>query len=94
MLYQLPNGKVINIAVEDYLNLTDEDIQALVALNYGEYPSSYWYKSCIDIGEIPQKEVLDDMNLYTLEEQDEYMKDITHIDINSIPDEDSDFTDL
>ena len=40
MYFQLPNGKVINITVEEYLCLTDEDIQTLIALNYGEYPTS------------------------------------------------------
>jgi len=53
MLYQLPNGKVINISVEDYLNLTEEDIQALVALNFGEYATSYWFGSCINQTEVP-----------------------------------------
>lgn len=93
MLYQLPNGKVINISLDDYLNLTDEDIQALVALNYGEYATSYWYKSCIDTGDIPPEEVRDELNLMSYEDEDDYVDRLSNIDINSIPDEDSDFTD-
>lgn len=37
MLYQLPNGKVIHLTVEEYLDLTDEDIQYLMSIDYGEY---------------------------------------------------------
>lgn len=37
MLYQLPNGKVIHISIEEYLDLTDEDIQYLMSLDYGEH---------------------------------------------------------
>jgi len=36
MQYQLPNGKVINLTIEEYLNLTDDDIQFLIAYNYGD----------------------------------------------------------
>jgi len=36
MYYQLPNGKTIYLTIEEYLNLTDADIQYLVSLNVGE----------------------------------------------------------
>lgn len=36
MLYQLPNGKTIYLSIEEYLNLTDADIQYLVSCNFGE----------------------------------------------------------
>jgi len=94
MLYQLPNGKVINISLDDYLNLTDEDIQALVALNYGEYATSYWYKSCLDTGEPLSKEPKEELGFMSFEEEDDYLDKMSDIDINSIPDEDSDFSDL
>lgn len=87
MLYQLPNGKVVNISVEDYLNLTDEDIQALVALNFGEYATSYWFGSCINQTEAPEK-LLTDASMLSFEEQDEYLDSLSRIDINNIPDED------
>lgn len=47
MLYQLPNGKTINLSIEEFLNLTDQDIQDLVALNFGDYISSPWADSAI-----------------------------------------------
>lgn len=93
MLYQLPNGKVVNISVDDYLNLTDEDIQALVALNFGEYATSYWFGSCINQTEAPEK-LMKDVSMLSFEEQDEYLDNLSNVDINNIPDEDINFTDL
>jgi hypothetical protein len=37
MLYQLPNGKVVHLSIEEYLDLTDEDIQYLMSIDYGEH---------------------------------------------------------
>lgn len=93
MLYQLPNGKVVNISVDEYLNLTDEDIQALVALNFGEYATSYWFGSCINQTEAPEK-LMKDVSMLSFEEQDEYLDTLSNVDINNIPDEDINFTDL
>jgi hypothetical protein len=36
MYYQLPNGKVVHISVEEYLNLKDRDVQYLLSINAGE----------------------------------------------------------
>lgn len=47
MLYQLPNGKVINLTLDQYLNLTDEDIQYLVGLDYGSVIHSPWTESAV-----------------------------------------------
>jgi hypothetical protein len=37
MLYQLPNGKVIYLTVDQYLDLTDLDIQYLMSIDYGDH---------------------------------------------------------
>lgn len=37
MLYQLPNGKVVHLSIEEYLDLTDLDIQFLMSIDYGEH---------------------------------------------------------
>lgn len=50
MLYQLPNGKVINLSIDQYLSLTDEDIQYLVSLDYGSIIHSPWADSSISAG--------------------------------------------
>jgi hypothetical protein len=47
MMFQLPTGKVIYLSVEEYLSLSDEDIQGLIAGNLGDYPTSYWEGSVI-----------------------------------------------
>ena len=36
MLYQLPNGKTIYLTLEEFLSLTDQDLQYLVSLDLGE----------------------------------------------------------
>ena len=36
MLYSLPNGKVIEISVEQYLDMDDEEFEFLLSINYGE----------------------------------------------------------
>ena len=37
MLYQLPNGKVIYLSIEQFLELTDDDIQYLMSIDGGEH---------------------------------------------------------
>ena len=48
MNYQLPNGKVIYISIEEYLSLTDEDIQHLIALDYGDTVNNPFSGSAVD----------------------------------------------
>lgn len=36
MLYQLPDGRVIELSTEQYFDLTDEELHALISTNYGE----------------------------------------------------------
>lgn len=47
MLYQLANGRVIHLSIEEYLNLSDNDIQDLNGMNIGDYPTSHWHDSVI-----------------------------------------------
>lgn len=35
MIYQLPNGKIINISIEAYLRMSDEDIRYLNESEFG-----------------------------------------------------------
>lgn len=37
MYYQLQNGKVVYLSIDEYLELTDLDIQYLMSIDYGEY---------------------------------------------------------
>ena len=37
MLYQLPNGKVIYLSVEQFLELTEQDIQYMMSIDFGDH---------------------------------------------------------
>ena len=49
MLYQLPKGKVIHLTVEQYLDLTDLDIQHLIALDAGDHMINPFSESAVNI---------------------------------------------
>lgn len=48
MLYQLKNGKVIELSVEQYLELSDEDIQYLMCLNAGDVVEDPFFGASIN----------------------------------------------
>jgi|GEM_PF-2391144 len=47
MLYSLPNGRTIEISLEEYLSLTDQDIQDIIASNSGYNVASPFFNSSI-----------------------------------------------
>jgi hypothetical protein len=47
MIYQMPNGKIIEMSVEQYLDMTDDDFQDLMANNYGEEVEDPWFGSVL-----------------------------------------------
>jgi hypothetical protein len=76
MIYQLPNGKIVHISTEQYLDMTDQDIQDLMAGNVGEYPESHWQESAI---RKPKKktEVTHDKSIDYQEESEEIPMQVT-----------------
>ena len=40
MIYQLPNGKIINISIDTYLRMSDEEIKYLSESDSGSHGSS------------------------------------------------------
>ena len=48
MLYQLPNGRVINITIEQYLSMSDSEIQYLLCSNAGEAIHNPFTSSALD----------------------------------------------
>ena len=48
MLYQLPNGKVIEISTEQFVEMTDEELEYLIAYNYGEVQENPWFGSILN----------------------------------------------
>jgi hypothetical protein len=47
VLYQLPNGRTIEVSVEQYLNMTDDDFEYLIAQNYGDELEDPWFGSVL-----------------------------------------------
>ena len=48
MLYQLPTGKVIYLSLDDYLDLTDEDIQYFISTGLGDQPLNPFFGSSLN----------------------------------------------
>jgi hypothetical protein len=70
MLYQLPNGKVVHLSTEEFLDLTDEDIQYLMSIDYGEHIRDPFTDSavarntrekCIDLDFLPLEDYEDEI---------------------------------
>ena len=55
MNYQLPNGKVVYLSIDEYLSLTDEDIQYLIACDYGDVVSNPFSGSAVDTKKKPEE---------------------------------------
>lgn len=47
MIYQLPNGKAIEISTEQYFNMSDDELEYLIAYNYGEHIENPWHSSIL-----------------------------------------------
>jgi hypothetical protein len=69
MLVNLPNGKTIEMSFEQYISMTDEDFQYLVASGYGEEINDPFHNSFIRNGEIKTVELDEEEEVY--EEIDE-----------------------
>jgi hypothetical protein len=71
MIYQLPNGKVIHLSIEEYLDLTFEDIQYLISIKAGHYANNPFHGSNVianakeklyNFDDINDDELYDDQN--------------------------------
>lgn len=81
MLYQLPNGKVIFLTIDQFLDLTDEDIQYLMSVDAGEHTVNPFTDSAVVHN---TKEKYYDFDYYADDE----------IDINNIVSDDAPFDDI
>lgn len=57
MLYQLPDGRVIELSTEQYFDMSDEDLRSLISTNYGENIENPFFGSIL---ERPNSMVLDE----------------------------------
>jgi hypothetical protein len=48
MFYQLPNGKVIEISTEQFIDMSDEELEYLIAYNYGDVVENPWHGSILN----------------------------------------------
>ena len=68
MIYQLPNGRVLHLSVEEYLSLTDTELQAVVMFAFGEEsPQQVFHGMPITAG--PPEPIDNDID-YTPESED------------------------
>jgi len=81
VLFQLPTGKTIYLTVDEYLNLTDADVQYLVSINCGDALLDPFYGSAVEKN---TKESYYDFD-YLPNDEDE---------INNIPSEEEPFDDI
>jgi len=87
MIVSLPNGKVVEMSLEQYLRMTDEDFQFMVAQNWGEEINDPFHCSVLEYGEytdIPIPETFAE----EIKIEDE-IEDLTDIDLSEkLSDED------
>lgn len=74
MLYQLPDGRVIELSTEQYFDLTDEELRSLISTNYGENIDNPFFGS-----------VLQKPGAMVIEEVDEWSEIIEDVDLE-LPD--------
>jgi hypothetical protein len=70
MIYQLPNGKVIEITIEQFLRMTDEDMQYMIANNFGEEINNPFFDSVLNTFEHNNEELIEEIGLDELTEED------------------------
>jgi hypothetical protein len=86
MIYQLPNGKCVEMSTEQYFRMTDEDFQFLVATNAGEEFNDPFTRSVLRQGmgfdrSLPLEELsVEDLTEEELEELGEIIDEEIYID--------------
>jgi hypothetical protein len=82
MLYQLPNGKVIEISTEQYFEMSDEELEYLIAYNYGDVQEDPWFGSVLLKQEKEDNSVIDLPEITDISEKDKLSDlDIDYDDI-------------
>lgn len=71
MIVSLPNGKVVEMSLEQYLNMDDDDYSNLIAYNYGEEIQDPFHGSVLLYGE---------SYIESEEEDEEILPDLTEVD--------------
>jgi len=87
MKYQLPNGRVINITIEQYLSMSDNDIQYMICTNAGESIHNPFTGSALDENTTEKQEKIYDFS-YHVDDEEEIktisLEDLSQDDIDRI----------
>lgn len=83
MLYQLPNGRVIEISTEQYIEMTDEELEYLIAYNYGEILENPWFGSVLNKKDLSEDITDIASDLIDIPDDDK----LTYLDVDYIPEE-------
>lgn len=73
MLYQLPNGRSVELSLEKFLKMTDQDLKDLGTFNDGETVNDPFALSVLRYGSTCVDDDIDDI------EEDEIEQDLTDI---------------
>lgn len=76
MLYQLPDGRVIELSTEQYFDLTDEELHMLISTNYGENIDNPFFGS-----------VLQKPSSMTVDDFEEWPEDFIEPELLDIPED-------
>ncbi len=85
MIVSLPNGKCIEVSIETYLRMTDEDFEYLLAINWGEHFEDPFHSSVLSLGEKPSVLTEEDLEELSLD-------DVADVEETDPSDEEMDFS--
>ena len=86
MIYQLPTGKIVHLSLEEYLNLTDEDVQYLISTGMGGSPNNPFYSSALSKKGVAEKAAAHDASIDYKADNDE-VEGNERFDMDQLPDE-------
>ena len=90
MIYQLPNGKIVHLTIEEYLDLTEEDIQYLTSVNIGSNtPNNPFHGSIIKNPRTKEDKPSDYSIDYTPDNDDDLTPPSNHINFDDLIDPDT-----
>lgn len=81
MIYQLPSGKIVHLSIEQYLDLTDEDIEYMISMNFGDYAKSPFHGSAI-FNQKKKKKKIDDDKEVAPDKSMDYIQDTEDLPMN------------
>lgn len=71
MIYQLPSGKTIELTVEQYLDMSDEELEYLSSQSFGDVIDDPWFGSVLThpSSNSASDDYIEDLTSVTIEEK-------------------------